>query len=153
MAGEIGHMRMAEDGPVGYGKAGSLEGFCSGGGLNQLAKMRMGKELSAKELVELADAGNEEAKAVLHESARMLGRGLSVLVDLLNLDTIVIGSIFARAERWFRPEMERIMEKEALPMSLKICKVVPAALGDRIGDLAAITTAWLGWKGEKHASE
>ena len=32
-AGEVGHMRMAADGPVGYGKAGSFEGFCSGGGI------------------------------------------------------------------------------------------------------------------------
>lgn len=149
MAGEIGHMRMTEDGPVGYGKRGSLEGFCSGGGLSQLAEMRLGRKMSARELVELADSGDKQAAETLQESARMLGRGLSVLVDLLNLDTIVIGSIFARAERWFRPEMEKIMEKEALPMSLKVCKVVPAALGDRIGDLAAITTAWLGWKGEK----
>ena len=32
LAGEVGHIRMAEDGPVGFGKAGSFEGFCSGGG-------------------------------------------------------------------------------------------------------------------------
>lgn len=33
MAGEVGHIRLAEGGPVGYGKAGSFEGFCSGGGI------------------------------------------------------------------------------------------------------------------------
>lgn len=38
-AGELGHIRMAEFGPVGYGKRGSLEGFASGGGIAQLAKM------------------------------------------------------------------------------------------------------------------
>jgi len=32
MAGEIGHVRYAQGGPEGYGKAGSYEGFCSGGG-------------------------------------------------------------------------------------------------------------------------
>lgn len=32
LAGEIGHMRLARHGPVGYGKAGSFEGVCSGGG-------------------------------------------------------------------------------------------------------------------------
>ena len=30
MAGEAGHVRLAEEGPVGYEKAGSFEGFCSG---------------------------------------------------------------------------------------------------------------------------
>ena len=38
MAGEVGHVRMAEDGPIGYGKRGSLEGFCSGGGLAQIGR-------------------------------------------------------------------------------------------------------------------
>jgi len=33
------------------------------------------------------------------------------------------------------------MEREALPASVKICQVVPAALGERIGDVAAISVA------------
>ena len=37
-AGELGHIRLDEYGPVGYGKAGSFEGFCSGGGIRQLAQ-------------------------------------------------------------------------------------------------------------------
>ena len=40
MAGEIGHVRMANYGPVGYGKEGSFEGFCSGGGIAQLGMMK-----------------------------------------------------------------------------------------------------------------
>ena len=35
-AGEVGHIRLDDDGPVGYGKAGSFEGFCSGGGIAKL---------------------------------------------------------------------------------------------------------------------
>ena len=35
--GEVGHIRLAEHGPLGYGKAGSFEGFCSGGGIALLA--------------------------------------------------------------------------------------------------------------------
>ena len=38
LGGEVGHVRLATDGPVGFGKAGSFEGFCSGGGIAQLAK-------------------------------------------------------------------------------------------------------------------
>ncbi|GAB3932006.1 hypothetical protein GCM10028827_29820 [Mucilaginibacter myungsuensis] len=37
LAGEVGHIRLADMGPVGFGKAGSFEGFCSGGGIAQLA--------------------------------------------------------------------------------------------------------------------
>ena len=49
MAGEIGHIRVTDNGPVGYGKAGSFEGYCSGGGIAQVAKtvaleqLQMGK--------------------------------------------------------------------------------------------------------------
>ena len=49
MAGEAGHIRLNAFGPVGYGKAGSFEGFCSGGGIAQLGKayaqenLQMGK--------------------------------------------------------------------------------------------------------------
>ena len=39
MAGECGHVRLSAFGPVGYGKAGSFEGFCSGGGIAQLGQM------------------------------------------------------------------------------------------------------------------
>ena len=37
-AGELGHWRLAETGPAGYGKVGAFEGFCSGGGIAQLAQ-------------------------------------------------------------------------------------------------------------------
>lgn len=146
MAGEIGHVRMEYEGPVGYGKKGSMEGFCSGGGLKQLAKIMIGKDLTAKELAHLADQGDEEALSVFSRSARILGRGLSILIDLFNPERIVIGSVFARAERHFRKEMEEEIEKEALSINRGACRVVPAALGDSIGDLAAISTAIIGWR-------
>ena len=33
------------------------------------------------------------------------------------------------------------VHREALPASAKICKIVPAALGEQIGDVAAICVA------------
>jgi len=39
-AGEIGHVRMTESGPVGFGKEGSFEGYCSGSGIAQLGIAR-----------------------------------------------------------------------------------------------------------------
>lgn len=146
MAGEVGHIRLAEDGPEGYGKRGSFEGFCSGGGLNQLANMHLGRDLSAKDLSALADAGDADAIKVLSLSARYLGRGLAVLIDLFNPERIVIGSIFTRAEKWFRQGMLEEIKKEALAISRKTAAIVPAQLGDSIGDAAALTTAWNGLK-------
>ena len=117
-AGEVGHIRLADHGPVGYGKSGSFEGFCSGGGLAQIGQtvareqQQMGhpvsfaEEITAKTVADAAKAGDENAREVYRRCARMLGRGLSLLIDILNPERIVIGSVFARSEVLFRQEME-----------------------------------------------
>ena len=150
MAGETGHVRAKAEGPVGYGKAGSYEGFCSGGGIYQLSG---GK--TARETVELADAGDERMQEVLRTSAQMLGHCVSILIDLFNPQRIVIGSVFARAERWFREPMEQVIAREALGLSAGVCQVVPAALGEQIGDMAALSVAVIGLKnqGEQYNCE
>ena len=157
--GEVGHLRLSERGPVGFGKEGSFEGFCSGGGLAQIGRtLAMEKiqsgiptaycksydelmSVTAKSIAEAAYAGDETAKEVYRLCGKYLGKGLSLLVDILNPEVIVIGSVFARAEDLLRPTMEAEMKKECIPYSLEICRVVPAALGESIGDLAALAVA------------
>ena len=149
MAGEAGHMRLAPDGPEGYGKRGSFEGFCSGGGIRQLAQMELGKDLGCKQLCELADAGDADARRVLEKSADYLGRALAVLIDILNPERIVIGSIYARAERHFKDGALSAIRREALSLSSGACEIVPAGLGDSIGDIAALSIAWNGLNGAR----
>ena len=36
--------------------------------------------------------------------------------------------------------MNKELEREALPLSLSVCKIVPAALGEQIGDYGTIIT-------------
>ncbi len=158
-AGEVGHIRLAEDGPVGFGKAGSFEGFCSGGGIAQLGysicktayengevlpyfdiKKPLGG-LTAKILAEAAYSSDETAKSVYDKCGRYLGKGLSILIDLLNPERIVIGSVFARSGDLLIPSMNEAIGREALASSVAVCKVVPAMLGDEIGDYAALITA------------
>ena len=153
-AGELGHIRLAPYGPVGYGKAGSFEGFCSGGGIAQLAKtyvkekMMMGEkvpwcpdpeEVDAKAVAVAARSGDPLARRILDMSSEYLGAGLSILIDIINPEVIVIGSIYARNEDIMAPVMQRIIDREALPPASKVCRVVPAALGEAIGDFAAIS--------------
>ena len=157
-AGELGHIRLEEYGPVGYGKSGSFEGFCSGSGIEQLARslakerMQMGGKVSwcpdgdleaitAKTVALAAREGDALAKKVYEISARHLGKGLAIAIDILNPELIVIGSIYARNEDIFKPLMDEILEEEALPLARKVCKVVPAALGESIGDYAALSIA------------
>ena len=134
-AGEIGHMRLTDDGPVGYGKSGSFEGWCSGGGFAQWAGM------PAKEAAKLARQGDEAALKVFARFGEQLGRGLAVLVDILNPERILIGGIYPRARPWIEPAMLASLEREALSPARTACEVMPAKLGERIGDLAAIAVA------------
>ena len=142
-AGEVGHIRLAPDGPVGYGKAGSFEGFCSGSGLARLAAGRILGHPSpnAKELAELADGGNPDALAIWEESSRRLGQALAVIVDVINPEVIILGSIFARSGRLLEKGMREVLEKEALPSALKACRIVPAELGENTGIMSAIAVA------------
>ena len=159
LGGEVGHVRMAEDGPVGFGKAGSFEGFCSGGGIAQLGKRYVQEKIAngaqvafcpaldsiskvtAKSIFEAANSGDKDAMEIVKVSAEYLGRGLSILIDILNPECIVIGSIYARNERVFKPLIYDVLTKEVIPEALEICKIVPSKLGDKIGDYAALSVA------------
>lgn len=159
LGGEVGHIRLAKTGPVGFGKAGSFEGFCSGGGIAQLAntvvteKLEKGEkvefcqnrqkasELTAKLVAEAAIKGDPVALEIIQVSAEYLGRGLAVLIDVLNPECIVIGSIYARNEDLFKPHVDRILAEEAIPSAVEVCTIKPALLGDAIGDYAALCVA------------
>ena len=83
----------------------------------------------------------EDAKEIYKICAGKLGLGLSMLIDILNPEMIVIGSVFTRSENLIREEMERVIEKESLSYTRKACKIVPAALTENIGDYAALSVA------------
>jgi len=166
LAGEVGHVRMADEGPVGFNKAGSFEGFCSGGGITRLAQSRIRSawqkgepvafcadeatldRLDVKTIAEAARRGDPLAKDVFETSAFYLGRGLAILIDLLNPEVIAIGSVFARCEDLLRPTALRVLAQEALPDAVKRCKIVPAGLGEAIGDYAALAIAFAGLSGD-----
>lgn len=159
LGGEVGHIRLAKTGPVGFGKAGSFEGFCSGGGIAQLAKtivtekldklekvdfcptLEKANELTAKAIAEAAIKGDKVAMEIIQVSAEYLGRGLAILIDILNPECIVIGSIYARNENLFKPHVDRILDEEAIPSAVQVCTIKPALLGDAIGDYAALCVA------------
>lgn len=154
LAGELGHWRLNTHGPEGYGKAGSFEGFCSGGGLARLAQFLAQNhgltipKLTARDLAGLARKGDALALEVFRISGEYLGRGLAILLDLLNPQAVIIGSMFCRCEDLLRAHMERTLEEEALASARETAKILPAALGEQIGDYAAICIAreGMGWQ-------
>ena len=144
-AGEVGHLRLAWEGPVGFGKAGSWEGFASGRGLVELARLRFLPRWHAatpiRELVAAMLADDEQALAIAAEAGQWMGRGMALLVDTLNPQLIVLGSLgVVLGERILGPA-RRALAAEALPQAVAACAIVPAALGKGIGDVAALMAA------------
>jgi glucokinase len=160
MAGEVGHIRLEHEGPVGYGKAGSFEGFCSGGGIAQLARTQAELaiergtapswcrthdnllSITAESVGLAARQGDKLALDIFQTVAHQLGRGLAILVDILNPELIVLGSIYGHQRSLLEPLALKTLQAEALPLSLSVCRIVPAALGEANGDLAALAVAF-----------
>lgn len=152
-AGEVGHIRLAPDGPVGFGKAGSFEGFCSGGGIARLA-VRLARDratppawlaadgsTTTRRVARAARDGDEVAAGIMLEAGRRLGEALAILIDVLNPERIVIGGHFPKTRDLLEPAMREALAREALPHSLAACRIVPAELGDSIGSHGAIAVA------------
>ena len=140
-AGEIGHIRLAPTGPLGYNKEGSAEGFCSGAGIARLAKIRKGLDLTTKEIFARVRAGDPDCVEVFRESAEKLATILAFTIDILNPEVISLGGVFMRNADLFMKEVDPILDREALPLARKVCKIVPAGLGESIGDYAALAVA------------
>ena len=159
MAGEVGHIRLRETGPIGYGKEGSFEGFCSGGGIVQIVQALVREELqtgkkpavcpeeallvgiTTEAAAKAAAEGDPLCRKAFDISAEQLGRGLSLLLDILNPEIIVIGSVFARARILFEERMREVIRAEALAPCVRDCRIEAAALGEMLGDYAALSVA------------
>jgi glucokinase len=159
-AGEIGHVRLSPTGPVGYHKAGSIEGWSSGGGIAQLAARLLAQaerrgEVSvlmpgatARDVGNAAKAGDQVALRILARSGERLGQALAMLIDVLNPQRIVLGGLAWRMGEPLMAPMRRVMQREALPQTLRACEIVPAALGESIGDVSALCVA-MGLEGRR----
>jgi glucokinase len=159
LAGEVGHIRLAEDGPVGFHKEGSFEGFCSGRGLAQLMASKLQalspegglldtedlskdpEQLTGKDVVRWALEGDELALQVVRESGEHLGRGIAILIDTLNPELVVVGSMGVRLGDLLLGPARRVVHEEAIASSAEACSIVPPGLGETIGDYAALCVA------------
>jgi glucokinase len=144
-SGEIGHWRMAMRGPAAYGKRGSWEAFSSGAGLPRLARHLYPKRdwsgsMTAEELVAMARSGDRDAARVVHTSAMWLGRGIAQLIDLLDPELVILGTLAVHAGDLFLPDVQRVVQRETIGGS-GACRIVAAGLGERIGDVAALSAA------------
>jgi len=154
LAGEIGHVRLLEEGPVGYGKAGSVEGLTSGRALSELARRRLasphdpshldrfGPEgISGKAVTAAAIDGDALAVEIVREQGDYLGRTCAVLIDVLNPQRISLGVAARRLGALLLDPCRQAARREALPAAFEACTIDQAALGAAIHDLSALAIA------------
>ena len=160
LAGEIGRIRLSagDDGPVGFGRRGSVEGYCSGPGMSQLAASEATicthtnepsalREILARDgiisperLCEAARAGDAAARRVTERIATELGRIMAILTDILNPEVFVLGTIGAAFPDLFVPTATRAIRETAIPAAAAIVEVRPSTLPNR-GDQQALAVA------------
>jgi glucokinase len=154
-AGEVGHIRLSEQGPEEYGKVGSWEAFSSGAGIAKLASLRKPAEFpsgtSTGEVVKRALAGDAAALEIIHEAGEWLGKGLAVLVDILNPELVVVGTLGVVLGDLLLEPARRVMRQEALPISAAACRIVPAQLGSQLMNIGCLMAAFDAYRSGKIA--
>ncbi len=152
LAGEIGHTTVLLDGPpCGCGKRGCLESLASGPAIARRArelapespeslvwKRVSPEEVTAQHVVEAAEAGDTFARFVLAEAATYMGIGIANAVQILNPERVVLGTIAVKAGDLVLEPLRRALAVHAWGRVREVLQVVPAELGDRAQDLAAI---------------
>lgn len=159
LGGEAGHIGLEAEGPIGYNKRGSFEGFCSGTGLSQMMAFELlclreqigeqellehykdPSQVTGKDVVEWAKNGDKLALEVVTKSGRYFGKGLAILLDVLNPEVIVVGSMAVRLGDLLLEPARQVVQQQALPGAVEVCKIIPAQLGEKIGDYAALCVA------------
>jgi glucokinase len=154
MAGEIGHVRLLETGPVGYYKAGSVEGLTSGRALGELAKLRLqehhepsqldslpSRMMTGREVGVAAIEGDAFALRVVREQADYLGRTCAILIDILNPQRISLGGTAQRLGDLLLEGVRAAAKRESIPAAYEACTIDKAVLGETLQDLATLAVA------------
>lgn len=111
-AGEIGHFIVEEDGrKCGCGNHGCLEAHASGASIAAIYNEKTGSSLTAKEIADLARKGDITAMSVWQDAGKYIGKAAAYAVNLLNIDTIVLGGGAAEAFDLLEPFATKAMNK------------------------------------------
>jgi glucokinase len=145
LAGEVGHIRIADQGPIEYGKAGSWESYCSGAGILKLAQQR-DPELwpagtTTQQIIESVLSGDKNGISLVTEVGEWLGRGIAILVDILNPQLVIVGTLGILLGDILLEPARRSLKEEALPRAANVCRIVPAQLGSDLGSICSLIAA------------
>ncbi|RKN18089.1 ROK family protein [Micromonospora musae] len=141
-SGEIGHIPVHSQGrSCRCGGRGCLEQYAGQEAILAAAgldRADLPADTAPLRLAELATAGSADALGALHEAGTALGIAVASVVNLLDLDTVVLGGGYAPLTPWLRPPVLDEISRRVLTAAWSPVTVRPAALG---ADAAAVGAA------------
>ncbi|WP_026699677.1 ROK family transcriptional regulator [Salibacterium aidingense] len=154
-AGEVGHMTIDIHGKkCQCGNEGCLQTVASGPAIAEKAvqALEAGEKSVLAEKAQTEDSGitgelvyraalenDELCVALLEETGRYIGIGLTNLIHVINPGKIVIGGGVSKADRFILPSMKEEIEQRALTSKAKHTDVTVSKLGDRATSLGAVS--------------
>ncbi|MFI6264665.1 ROK family protein [Micromonospora sp. NPDC051006] len=132
-SGEIGHIPIRPEGrPCRCGGRGCLEQYAGQEAILAaagLAGADLPADTAATRLAELAGAGAEHALRALDEAGAALGVAVASVVNLLDLDTVVLGGGYAPLTPWLQSPVLAEISRRVLTAAWSPVTVRPATLG------------------------
>jgi predicted NBD/HSP70 family sugar kinase len=112
-SGEIGHTVIDPDGPLcRCGATGCLEQYAGKDALMRTAGLDL--SLPIDHLQRAAAAGDPAAVASFDAAARALGTAIANAVNLIDVETVVLGGLYATLAAELVPGIERVLEQRVL---------------------------------------
>jgi glucokinase len=137
-AGHAGHFFVSDnfEALCGCGNIGDVEALVAG---NALARRFAAQGYADAEwLLQAARSGDLAAIAIVDDVCRVMARMLYNLIVTLDLQRISLGgSVFWHHRDYFLPRLQSHITGK-LPALTDGCDLVPAGLGDRVGDYSAL---------------
>ena len=137
-AGHAGHTFVSDNNEAlcGCGNIGDVEGLVAGNAIPR----RFGElgYTDAARLFAAAHAGDTRAAAIIDDLCRVMGRTLYNMIATLDLERISLGgSVFWHHREFLLPKLRSHITGKLGALTNGV-EIVPAGLGDRVGDYAAL---------------
>lgn len=134
-AGEFGHNKTpaAAGLPCRCGDTGCLEAIAGGWALVRALQADGHVVGHMRDVVELANGGDAEARRMIRDSGRHVGEVLAGAVNLLNPAVLVVAGDMAGAYDIFVAGLRETLYGNATALATRVLQVVPSTYGDRSG--------------------
>jgi predicted NBD/HSP70 family sugar kinase len=138
-AGEIGHTRVVDGGPVcRCGNRGCLETVASGRAITALLRESRMEEVSTRRVLELAAEGDTAARRLLADAGHALGVAAANLCNVLNPECVIVGGDLSAAGDVLLEPMRDAVRRNALPSAVADFQILAGVLGERAEMLGAL---------------